>query len=288
MAELTRSKDGHKSGAIHGFLNGFSWVCKDLDIPQNAATVFWDGGRAAWRKELYPAYKEGRVFHTKEGVDAERDRREYHNQLGAIQQALKFIGVPQSRTEGCEADDLIGIYASEAGRQGHTAIIFSGDADFHQLATDKIFILKPTTKKEDKPMSERDILAWYGFDSIVQVLLYKVLTGDQSDNIGKIAGIGDVTAKKIIKEVWGKERNQVPEKLQKWWDAIRANANLLDRNYKLMRLPTRWSEAGYTEQQRLDTEAQLHIKGDDVSRTKFIQLLMAWELNFLLDRVERF
>ena len=134
LPDLTNSAGEH-TGAIFGFLNMMFKFIED-EQPDNFAVAF-DVHAPTFRHKMYDAYKG-----TRKPMDPE-----LREQVPRIQEILKAMGVPVITMEGWEADDILGTLSRIGEEKGMDVTIVSGDRDLLQLATDKIKISIPKTKK---------------------------------------------------------------------------------------------------------------------------------------------
>ena len=189
LPDLTNSAGEH-TGAIFGFLNMMLKFIDD-EQPDNLAVAF-DVHAPTFRHKMYEAYKGTR----KPMVP------ELKEQIPRIQEMLKAMGVPVITLEGWEADDILGTMARMGEEKGFDVTIVSGDRDLLQLATDKVKISIPKTKKggtEIENYFAADVKAAYGVTP-KQFIDVKALQGDSSDNIPGVEGVGPKTAEKWIAE----------------------------------------------------------------------------------------
>jgi DNA polymerase-1 len=160
--------------------------------------VFDGVGGSSARRNLYPEYKTNRnasrmtnysIFSSKD-----EETESINNQMSRLIQYLQCLPVTVISIDGLEADDIIGYLANKFQAYEETArvTIMSADKDFLQLVSDKVYCYSPTKKKIYTP---KDVLEEYGVSSN-NFLNYKILMGDQSDNIPGISGLGP---KKLIK-----------------------------------------------------------------------------------------
>jgi DNA polymerase-1 len=177
---LTTSK-GQLVNAAFGFwsivLRGFA------DMQPDHVMCCFDVGRS-FRADRYEGYKATR----KPTPDDLRD------QFPIVRETLKAFGVPIYEMRGFEADDLIGSLSRQAEAEGLETIIVSGDLDMLQLVTEQTKLLttrmgvNSTVIYDPALIEER-----YGLGAD-QMIDFKALKGDSSDNIPGLAGVGDKTA----------------------------------------------------------------------------------------------
>jgi DNA polymerase-1 len=152
---------------------------------------------ATFRDELYPDYKATREKLTDE-LQADFDRG-----LERITQLLAAYRIPILSVAGFEADDVIGTMAARGAEAGYNVVIVSGDKDFQQLVTPKVWLLNPG---RGGPASIDE--SWVGMENASdrlgvppeRVIDYLALVGDSSDNVPGVKGIGEKTAQELIGE----------------------------------------------------------------------------------------
>ena len=125
---------------------------------------------------------------------------ELKEQVPLIQEMLRAMGVRLVMKEGYEADDILGTIARQAEKAGLEVSLVSGDRDLLQLATDRVMIRIPKTKRggtEIENYHTQDVIDKYGITPS-QIIDLKGLMGDASDNIPGVAGVGEKTAVKVL------------------------------------------------------------------------------------------
>ena len=189
IPEFTNSEGLH-TNAVYGFLN-ILFKILDEEKAQYLAVAF-DLKAPTFRHKMYAEYKGTRKAMPEE----------LREQVPLMKEVLSAMGVPLLMKEGYEADDLLGTIAGQAERAGLEVSIVSGDRDLLQLATDKVQIRIPKTKR-----TGTEIENYYAADVKEKYLVtptefvdVKALMGDASDNIPGIPGVGEKTATKIISE----------------------------------------------------------------------------------------
>lgn len=149
----------------------------------------------SFRHETYPAYKATREKLTEE-LQADFDTG-----VERITQLLEGFRVPILAVDGFEADDVIGTMARLAEAKGVNVVIVSGDKDFQQLVRERVWLLNPG---RGGPASVDE--QWVGMENASErlgvapsyVTDYLALTGDSSDNVPGVPGIGEKTAKELV------------------------------------------------------------------------------------------
>lgn len=183
-----KTSEGQPTWAVFGFFKAFFDILKKHD--PDAIAVSFDCGRQTFRVEAYSEYKAQR-----DGMpDALRSQMEF------LFEGLEAMDIPIYKKEGFEADDVIGTIATKAKALGHKAYILTGDRDSFQLVDEEGFIrvLIPSFNA----LEEYDKEKVFGKMEVYpeQIIDYKALSGDSSDNIPGIKGIGHKTAVKLLSE----------------------------------------------------------------------------------------
>lgn len=205
MPPLTTSK-GELVNAVFGFTSMLLRVLSDIK-PEYAVVAF-DTKAPTFRHTEYTAYKAHRIAAPEE----------MHQQLPRIKEVVDSLNIPIFTLEGYEADDVIGTLASQA--VDLEVDIVTGDRDALQLVNTHIKAYMPGKSLSDiviydgKKFEEK-----YGFKP-KQLIDFKALVGDPSDNIPGVMGIGEVGATKLIQEYGSVEEiyknlDKIPEKVSK-------------------------------------------------------------------------
>lgn len=182
------NREGMYTNALYGFS---TMLYKALDEYQPThISVAFDLKGPTFRHKQFEGYKG-----TRKGMPDELAM-----QVQPLKELLDAMGVHRTEFQGFEADDIIGTLSKRGEEEGFEVFILTGDKDALQLASDKTKIL--FTKKgiseldiyDDEKMMER-----YGLTPL-QFIDLKGLMGDTSDNIPGVAGIGEKTGIKLLKE----------------------------------------------------------------------------------------
>ena len=113
---------------------------------------------------------------------------------------LNAMNIPFKMEDGFEADDLIGTLAKQAEKEGYQVFMMTPDKDFGQLVSENIFIYKPgRSGNPSEILGPKEICEKFEIERPEQVIDILGLWGDAVDNIPGIPGIGEKTAKKLIK-----------------------------------------------------------------------------------------
>lgn len=185
---LINSK-GQNVSAISGFLNTLVELMKK-EKPTHIAVVF-DLGGSTDREAEFADYKANRQETPEDIMFA----------VPYIKEIIKGFRIPILELEGYEADDIIGTIAKKKAAEGHIVYMVTPDKDYGQLVEEKIFIYKPARAGgEVEIMGVEEIKQRWEIDSPLKVIDILGLMGDSVDNIPGIPKVGEVTAKKLIKE----------------------------------------------------------------------------------------
>lgn len=217
-----RTRDGRATWAVYGFLRAVLDVIKSYR-PDCVAVAF-DRAAPTFRHEEFADYK----AHRKPMPD---DLRPQMDLIRAIVRAFEF---PIYEIDGYEADDVIGTIAKQAGQEGYEVLIVTGDRDSFQLIDEKINVLWTKAGTELVRMDEAGVREKYGLTP-AQIIEYKGLAGDASDNIPGVPGVGDKTATKLLQE-WGSVENllaNVDKVGGKLGEKIAANVDLARQSLRL-------------------------------------------------------
>jgi DNA polymerase I len=180
---------GTDTSAIMGFMNALMDVIK-REKPDHLAVAF-DKGGSTYRYEMYQEYK----AHRDETPEAIKIAVPY------IQELLKAMHIPIIEVAGFEADDLIGTIAKQAEKENYQVFMVTPDKDFAQLVSENIFMYKPARMGNDIEIwGIPEVLAKFEIERPEQVIDFLGMMGDAADNIPGLPGVGEVTAKKLLKE----------------------------------------------------------------------------------------
>jgi len=187
MSDRMQSRSGEPTAGIFGFANVLMRLLEQ-EKPEYLAVAF-DTGKT-FRNDLYPEYKATRA----------KMPDDLRPQIERIRQMIDAFHLPRLEKEGVEADDVLGTIACQAVKQGLGVKIITGDRDLLQLVNDRILVSLPGSKlSESKNYSPADVKAYLGVEPS-QVVDYKALVGDSSDNIPGVAGIGPKTAVTLLEK----------------------------------------------------------------------------------------
>jgi len=182
IRHLSNSR-GEATNAIFGFTNMLLKVVRELS-PDHLAVVF-DSKGPTFRKEIYPEYKANRAAMPDDLVP----------QIPVIKEVVKAFNMPAIEQAGFEADDIIATLAKRFAAQGMEVTVVTGDKDLMQIVSDRIRLLDTMKDKVYGPAEVAERFG--GADKVIEV---QGLSGDSSDNVPGVPGIGEKTAKALIDE----------------------------------------------------------------------------------------
>ena len=179
--ESFRTRAGEPTAGIFGFASVLLRLLEH-DRPEYLAVAF-DTGKT-FRDDLFPEYKATRA----------KMPDDLRTQIERIRQMVDAFPFPRLEMEGFEADDVLGSIAFQAVERGLGVKIITGDRDLLQLVGDRVIVnLAGSKLSEAKDYSAPDVLTYLGVRPD-QVVDYKALVGDTSDNIPGVMGVGEKTA----------------------------------------------------------------------------------------------
>ena len=184
---LMNSK-GENTSAVYGFVTFLNRILSQ-EFPDHIAVVF-DTGKPTFRHEAYKEYKATRQKMPDDMI----------SQLPIIKEVVRAYNIPVIEMEGYEADDVIGTLAKQAELEGALTFLVTPDKDFMQLVSDTTKIFKPGRQGTDIEIVDRDgVKQKFGVtpDKVIDVM---GLTGDASDNVPGVPGIGEKTAIPLIQK----------------------------------------------------------------------------------------
>lgn len=178
--------------AVYGFFKAIFDLLSDekMNLKPNAIAVAFDVSKDTFRVEKYKEYKSNRLTMPDT----------LKSQLELIKEGLEAFEIPIYTKKGFEGDDVIGTIAKEAKKLGHKTYILTGDRDAFQLVDDEnlITILIPS-KGELLQYNKKEVFKKMEIYPN-QIVDYKALCGDTSDNIPGIKGIGPKSAAGLLSE----------------------------------------------------------------------------------------
>ncbi|GAB1455894.1 DNA polymerase I [Spirochaetota bacterium] len=185
LSKPLRSPRGQNVSAVFGFYRSLFQLW-DRYSPSAFAAVF-DSSVPTFRHEMYDLYKANR----------QKTPEDLHAQIPMVVEILELLGVPILRTDRYEADDLIATIAARCKAEGRQCYIISSDKDLLQLVGGSVRALRPDRDQGFIMLSPSDVSEEWGVEP-ERILDYLSLSGDASDNIPGVPGVGDKTALKLL------------------------------------------------------------------------------------------
>jgi DNA polymerase-1 len=208
ISKPLRNPRGQNVSAVFGFFRSLFQLW-DQYRPERFAAVF-DSRVPTFRHDMYELYKANR----------QKTPEDLHAQIPLVEEGLKLLGVPSIALDGYEADDLIAALAERCRAENRPCYIVSADKDLLQLVGGPVRALRPDRDQGFVQLGPSEVEAEWGVPP-ARILDYLALTGDSSDNIPGVPGVGDKTALKLLSEfggfseIWEKIDQVKPEGLKK-------------------------------------------------------------------------
>jgi len=193
---LTVRRTGEPVAAVFGYASSLLTVFNELKPTHVIAA--WDASGDTFRKDMDERYK------------AHRDATppDLIPQFDRVRELLAAFQIPLVERHGYEADDILGTFAKQASDQGIETIIVTMDNDIVQLVDDNVRVYMYRPYQRDYVMyDEEAVRERWNFEPR-QMIDFKSLMGDSSDNIPGVKGIGEKGAKALIAE-WGTLENMI-------------------------------------------------------------------------------
>ena len=226
---IMSTKDGTPTNAIFAFAN---MLAKILSSFQGGESIFigFDADGHTFRKEEFGAYKANRKPVPPDLV----------KQFPLSRDLCKALGILCYEEHGIEADDICGTVAKWGSQHGYEVKVYTSDKDYLQLIDEHISIsLLKTGLSNMDLVTQGNMKEKFGFEPL-QIIDFKGLRGDSSDNLPGIPGVGDKTAVKLINEYGSFEKilEVAPTQKGKVWQSIVENASLGRQCYHLATIVT--------------------------------------------------
>lgn len=202
---MTRS--GEPTAGVYGFASVLLRILEQ-ERPDFLMVAF-DTGKT-FRDDLFPDYKGTRAKMPDDLIP----------QIERIRQLVDAFNIPRLEIEGYEADDVLGSMARKAVEKGLGVKIITGDRDLLQLVNDRIIVSLPGKSLSDsKDFFKKDVLEFLGVYPH-QLVDFKALVGDKSDNIPGVVGIGEKTAANLLAKYGNLDNiyahlDELPENIRK-------------------------------------------------------------------------
>jgi 5'-3' exonuclease len=211
----TMNDNGDHVGGATGALKSIGFAIRKVQ-PTRVVVVFDGKGGSASRKKKFSGYKAQRdsnklrVNRQYAGMMNDEDEKEsMKRQYQWLMELLHGLPVTTMIYDGVEADDIMAYIPTQILKEGEQAVLMSTDKDFLQLVDDDTIVWSPTKKKI---YNKKVVKEEFGIES-KNLLLYRVLDGDKSDNIPGVYGCGIKTVLKRFPELTGDEKLSVDDLL---------------------------------------------------------------------------
>jgi len=184
-----KSPQGELVNAVYGFYSILLNIIARLK-PDYAAVSF-DVSKKTFRHDAFDGYKAKRV----------KAPDELYEQFARIKEILGILNFPIFEKEGFEADDVLATMSTLLKKEDDMeTYIITSDKDAFQLIDEKTFVVSPRNGGNDNLIyTSEEVEKKLGIKPN-QVIDYKSLTGDPSDNIAGVPGIGDKSAQNLLTE----------------------------------------------------------------------------------------
>nr|CAH7716149.1 unnamed protein product [Callosobruchus chinensis] len=250
-------------GAVYGFLNMVLKYISHSDY----LTIALDSGKKNFRHSLYSEYKANRVTPPEDLIP----------QFTILREAVEAFNFSYEEIEGYEADDIIATLAAKyANHEDFKVVIVSSDKDLFQLLNYNILIFDPI---KNIYIDEKQVIEKFGVNSNKLLDLFS-LTGDASDNIPGVPGIGPKTAAKLLDEF---------DSL----DNIIENINNIEQT-RVRNILTEHKEKALISRELLSLCKKVDLQHDIVkyevhppNMEKLLSFLKKYEFNSLIGKVEK-
>jgi len=268
LPPLSRKSDGLPTGAVSGFCSMLFKLLEEarsdnsIHKPTHFAVIF-DSARKNFRNDIYSEYKANRA----EAPEDLAPQFEY------IRKSVKAFNLPSIELLNYEADDLIATYAKKIIKAGAKVTVISSDKDLMQLVSNDIRLYDPM---KSKVLGEIEVIEKFGVKPN-QVIDVQSLTGDTSDNIPGVPGIGIKTASELINKY-------------KTLDALLKKANEIPQNKRRETLLANKDKA-LLSRKLVTLKDDVPVKDDpssfilkEIEKEKLYDFLREMEFNKLLSR----
>ncbi|KKP62825.1 MAG: polymerase protein [Candidatus Roizmanbacteria bacterium GW2011_GWC2_34_23] len=260
-----KAADGTPTNVVYGYLSMLNKVVTDFK-PDYLISCF-DTPKATFRNKLFKEYQSQRPK-----IDDD-----FIIQIPLVKQAVDAAGIERMEKDGFEADDLIGTITRIFETNKFRVVILTGDKDIFQLITDNVFVAAPQLGLANIKIFDRSEVEKKLDVSPNQIIEYKALVGDPSDNYPGASGIGPKTASKLIhqfgtveqiyKDIDKVESEKVKEILKKEKDSV----------YLSKKLAT------------IMTDVEIDLNIDKLKfkgfNKKLIEFLTQYQMNTLIKRI---
>lgn len=285
----TMNDDGDHVAGITGTLKSIGYAIRNTQ-PTRVIVVFDGKGGSQQRKKKFSGYKSERSKNKlrvnrqyADLMNDEDERESMKRQFVWLADVLDYLPVTTMIYDGCEADDVMAYITTNLLKENEQAVVMSTDKDFLQLINDKTIVWSPTKKKlyNTKMVKEE-----YGIES-KNLLLYRVLDGDKSDNIPGVYGCGIKTLIKRFPEITGEDKLSVDDlfdlcetkieetkgKIKIYKDILEAKDQIL-MNESLMQL----NDVDISGQIKMKILERFDSKETPINKIDFMKVLLKYKI----------
>jgi len=252
---------GEPTAGIYGFARELVRIL-EKETPEYLAVAF-DVGKT-FRDDIFPAYKGTR----------EKMPDDLRSQIEHIRKMVDLFNIPRLEMEGYEADDVLGTVARIAAEKGLGVKIITGDRDLLQLVNERTTVYLAGDEKAY--VTDEDVIRKLGVRPN-QVVDYKAIVGDASDNIPGVKGVGEKTAVSLLEKFGtldGVYQN-LAQVEKRWQGKLEASKESAYMSYDLARIRT---------DLKMDFDLE-HAKVQAFDGTALAEFFQAMEFRTLLSKV---
>src|SRR5215207_2417859 len=219
-----QTSKGEPTAGTYGFARELLRIIEQ-EKPEYLAVAF-DVGRT-FRDKLFPAYKGTR----------EKMPDDLSPQIGRIRQMVDAFNIPRLEMEGFGADDVLGSIARIAAAQGLGVKIITGDRDLLQLVNERTTVY--LAGDDQNYITDEDVIKKLGVRPN-QVVDYKAIVGDKSDNIPGVAGVGEKTAVALLEKFQTLDNiySQIDQVENRWRPKLEQNKEMAYLSRDLAQIKT--------------------------------------------------
>lgn len=273
-ASPVMNSDGIHVGGISGTLLSIGHAIKFIN-PTRVVVVFDGKNGSQKRRQMYPEYKSNRKVKIRLNRSEEVEKQD--NQLEQLLRLLQYFEILPFTVitlDNTEADDVVAYIAHDYLKEQNSQVfIMSSDKDFLQLVDDRVHIWSPTKKKL---YYTADVFEQYGIYPC-NFPLYRAVTGDASDNIKGVDGIGDKTLLKKFPVISQDTQLSIDNLVDfaansgkgKVFETVVNSKDLLELNYSLMQL----TESNISMQNKMKIIDFMRNKPDKAAKLKFYAMI---------------
>src|SRR3989339_943503 len=260
-----KAADGTPTNVVYGYLSMLNKVIVDFK-PDYLISCF-DTPKPTFRNKLYKDYQ----------IQRPKIENDFIVQIPLVKQALDAAGVERIEKDGFEADDLIGTITKIFEKNNFRVVILTGDKDIFQLITDNVFVAAPQLGLANVKIFDQSEVEKKLDVSPNQIIEYKALVGDPSDNYPGASGIGPKTASKLIHQFG------TVEQIYKDIDKVESE--------KVKEILTKEKDSVYLSKKlaTIMTDVEIDLNIDKLKfkgfNKKLIEFLTQYQMNTMIKRI---